>query len=300
MIIVPAYTAPDTAPIVNGQIADADDVRNLVESSNGVNARLAQLSNNARRVLTVADNGITLNANQDVDIACNATGGAFEFTLPPLATQYKPIQVSKMDATTSWVKINGNGTDKLNSFSTPTLLPTEDFVYLYVGGHSFTLVPEDIGGTNQGWSIRGLQMPFVGFRAFKTDDTTITSTFQKVNWTDEVFDTHATFATGTGATQSRFNPKIPGRYHAYTQGRFNAGTGTVFWRLSYNDDTTTAGIVSNGVLISDNTDTITPSPIDLVLNGTTDFVAVTTGASVSRSTDGGSSNILFGAHLVSL
>lgn len=297
--ILPSYSPPSTANIQPGLANASADVRNLVEVPNGPNARLAQLSNNIRRELTVANDGVTLNANADVEVVANATGGAFGFTLPPVSTQYKSIFVSKVDNSVNWVQINANGTDRIANISNPLLLPAETSVSLYVGGMGFELYPYDIGGTNQGWRIRNLRVPFVGFRAFKTDSTSITSTFQKVNFTNEDFDSHNTFVPGSGATQSRFNPKIPGRYHVYQLLRYATGTGTFFSRLSVNDDTTTGGIVTNAALTTTGADSLA-TQMDIVLNGTTDFVAVTTGSSTTRSLNGSSSNIIFGAHLISL
>ena len=264
--ILPAYTRPNTAPFVNGDIADANDVINLAESSGGVNDTLELLANNVRRQLT---SGATLNANQDVQVICNATSGAFTVTLPPLATQYKPIFFAKVDNTANWIQIEASGSDKIATFNN-TLLPTLDETYLYVGGMSFVLYPDDIGGTNQGWRVAHLQMPSIDLTVRMNANQSLTNSTLNTtfNFDTVVIDTLGAFNT----TTKRYTPTVPGNYQIMAKCLWASGTSSL---LLINIFKNNATIRDQFNYTTANAETTTTQRLSEPFNGTTDFFEIT-------------------------
>lgn len=262
--ILPAYTPPDTAPFVNGDIADANDVINLAESTGGVNDTLDLIANNVRRQLTA---GATLNANQDVQVICNATSGAFTVTLPPLSTQYKPIFFAKVDNTNNWIEIEASGSDKIATFNN-TLLPTLNETYLYVGGMSFILYPDDIGGTNQGWRVAQLQMPSIVLKARMSANQPLTnSTFNSKLAFDTVVENVGGGMYNT--TDRRYTPKVPGRYGIELQTLWASGTSSL---LLVNVLKNGTDIITQFNYTTANSESTKATYMETDLNGTTDYL----------------------------
>jgi len=279
--ILPAYQAPDTTAIVNGSVADADPVRGLVESGNGVNSRLVQLSNNAFVSLTNADNNYNIKANEDVQIVTNATSGAFAINLPPLSTQFKPISITGVGSAFNWVTINCDGSDKIDSLSLAEVTPTNDETYIYTGGHGFTLIP-----TPAGWRHVNVIPPKGVFVARMSANQALTnSTGNSVFAFDTVVqNTLGTFNTG----QRRLTPKIPGRYQVMAKTLWVSGTSSLLLINITGDFGAGAVIRDQFNYTTANSETTTTQRLSLDFDGADDWIEIqgrTQGANRTISAD---------------
>lgn len=258
--IIPAYTAPSTTNILNGQVINDSDVKGLVESANGVNARLAQLSNNVRQEYTHTASGTTLAANSDTIVTCNTTGGALSLNLPSLAGQYKPIFFHHV-AGTQHVTINRSGSDFIGTLGSPAAVPVSTNIKLYIAGMSFVLYP-----TSVGWRIANLVMPHIELTARMSADQALTnSTSNSVfNFDTVITDTLGAFNTSTKA----YTPTVPGKYQIMAKTIWQSGTSSLLL----------INITKNGTAIRDqfnyttaNSETTVTQRLSESFNGTTDY-----------------------------
>jgi hypothetical protein len=265
--IIPSYSSPSTTNIASGLVNASADVRNLVESSSGVNDRLAQLSNNVQRELTVANNGIALDPNQDVNIFANATGGAFGVTLPALSTQYKPILFKKhKDVTYNGFTVTCAGTDKIQDITAPLATFTATSFTIKSPDQSFILTP-----TSAGWEITAITPPAVRFHAsLSTAGVNATNTTSKLYYNNELYDVGGYYNNATSGTGGRYTPLVAGIYDFFASAYFNSGSSAELIIL----------IQRNGVDVHQTSFTDTGNAVisafgpGLVMNGTTDYVEV--------------------------
>lgn len=263
--ILPSYSAPSTANIQPSFVNASEDVRNLVESESGVNDRLQQLSNNIFRTLTTANNGITLNANQDVQVLCNANTDIFEFTLPPSIGQYKPIYFEKIDNTNRHITINANGADKIGSLFTNQLTVSEDNIKLYVGGMSFVLYP-----VSGGWRITQLFMPSIELTARMSANQSLTNSTSNTTfaYNTVVVDTLGAFNT----TTKRYTPTVPGKYQIMAKTLWASGTSSLLLINIFKNNTT---IRDQFNYTTANSETTTTNRLSEKFNGVSDFFEIT-------------------------
>jgi hypothetical protein len=260
---IPAYTAPTTTGIVNGSVADADDVRALVESANGVNARLTQLSNNVLQEYDNTDNGTNIVANTDVIHTCDSSGGAFALNLPALSGQYKPIHFHHI-AGLNHVTINANGADVIEVLGSPAATPVGTDIKLYLRGMSFTLYP-----TTAGWRIANLVMPKIELTARMSANQALTSssTNSVFNYDTVVTDTISSYNT----SNKRYTPTVPGDYQIMAKTLWISGTSSLLL----------INITKNGSTIRDqfnyttaNAETTVTQRLSENFNGTTDYFEI--------------------------
>lgn len=261
--LIPAYSAPSTTNIVNGLVINDTDIKGLVESSNGPNDRLTQLSNNVYNEFTFADTGTILTANRDIANFVDCSGGATTITLPARSSQYKPIYFKKhKDTTYNALVIQCAGSDKIETPGTPLATFTATSLSLKSPDQDCLLVP-----TSAGWEIAHLKNPRVSFSAYLSTGGITVNAATKLYYNTENWDLGGYYNAGTSGTAARFTPQIAGYYTFLASVYFGAGSsselivqlqknGTSIGQTSFN--ATGNSVVSNQQKV--------------YLNGTTDYV----------------------------
>lgn len=275
--IISAYSAPSTTNILNGQIINDTDIKGLVESSNGVNARLTQLSNNVKRELTVADTGATLNANQDVQVFANCTGGAISITLPPLSTQYKPIYFQKFsDVSYNGFTVTCAGSDKIQDLTSPAATLTATSFTIKSPDQYFVLTP-----TSAGWMITDYSLPSVSFEAnLTTGGVSATNTESTLYYNNEVSDIGGYYNNATSGSGGRHTPLVKGKYNYFATAYFASGTSSELILILYKNATPVhqTSFTDTGNAI------ISVHAPNLAMNGTTDYVEVKVRSAITTKT----------------
>lgn len=257
---VPDYSAPSVAGIVNGVLADATDVANLTTSSNGVNARLDDLTNNVKTELSGAD---TLTQNEDVQVFCDASGGTFTVTLPARSGQVKPIYIKVTDTSYNGITIACAGADVIEEPNNPLTTPTATSITLKSPNQDLILVP-----TSNAWRVAHIARPDVSFQAhLTTAGVTVGNTSAKLYCNNEDYDYGGYYDNAAAGTGGRFTPLIAGRYSFTGSVYFQSGTSSeVIAQIRINgtpiSQVSSPGVTGNEVI------TTTKS---VYLNGSTDY-----------------------------
>jgi hypothetical protein len=260
--IIPAYTAPSTSNIANGLVNNASDVVNLITSSNGVNARLAQLTDNVQRELTIANDGISLNPNEDVNIFANATGGAFGVILPPLAGQYKPILFKKhKDISYNGFTVTCTGTDKIQDINSPLVTFTTTTLTIKSPDQYFILTP-----STEGWEVTSISDPRVAFQSYlSTAGVTATNTETSLVFNTEDYDYGGYYNNSNG----RFTPLVKGVYEVNVSVYFETGSSSELIAILYKN---TTPIDQDSFTTTGNATVKVGKKVEM--NGTTDYLVV--------------------------
>lgn len=274
---IPAYTPPSNANIQPNFVNASADVRNITVSSDGINDRLAQLTNNIKRELTNADNGASLNQNQDTGIFCNATSGAFAITLPALSGQYKSILVKKhKDVSYNTVTINAAGSDTIQNINSPLAVFTATNFKLTSPDQYVVFTP-----TTAGWEITSIKDPVVNFQAdLTTGSYSVTDTEAKLYYNNEVYDTGGYYNPATTGVGGRHTPLIAGMYDYNAAAYFASGTASeLILQLRKNGSPITQlsspNVTGNAVIETSK---------HVYMNGTTDYVEVWIRSAIATKT----------------
>jgi hypothetical protein len=258
--IIPDYSAPSVANIVNGLTANATDVANLTTSTNGVNARLDDLTNNVKTEISATD---TLTQNEDVQVFCDASGGAFTVTLPARAGQVKPIYIKVTDTSYNGITIACAGADVIEEPNNPLATPTATSITLKSPNQDLVLVP-----TSNAWRLAHIAKPEVAFQAhLTTAGVTIGNTSAKLYCNNEDYDYGGYYNNATSGPGGRFTPLIAERYSFAGSVYFQSGTSSeVIAQIRINGTPITQlsspGVTGNEVIATTKS---------VYLNGTTDY-----------------------------
>lgn len=292
-LITPAYTAPTTTGIASGLTNASADVRNLVESSSGINDTLAAIDD--QRALGVRTSNTTLVANRDVFVPCTTASGGITITLPALADHSsQPIVIPKLGADYNTLTIAGAGSDKLYDQFSPLATPTAASIALKAPGSTITLYPYDVSGTKFWW----VQIDYtnrVSFRAFRSSNQVITGASgiaTKVQFNNEDFDIGGYF---DNSTNYRFTPLIAGRYFVNTTLQLS-GAETPFVTDLFKNGTRIQRLASDDV---SGTNRIGTGCALVEMNGTTDYLEIYVTGDSSYTVLGSTDRCQFSGFLVS-